>query len=101
MPRADNYNEEVADDFAFEEQNDNYMMYRNNSGEVKNLHLSFKPSRWMLRPESRSCEGVGDEGRRRQRLQRGASSPGASGRPRLAWSCGPGASRSCCASGCV
>ena len=32
--RADNYNEEVVDDFAFEEQNDNYMMYRNNSGEV-------------------------------------------------------------------
>ena len=33
-PRADNYKEDVADDFAFEEQNDNYMMYRSNSGEV-------------------------------------------------------------------
>ena len=31
---ADNYMEEVADDFAYEEQNDNYMMYRSKSGEV-------------------------------------------------------------------
>ena len=32
--RADNYKEEVADNFAYEEQNDNYMMYRSKSGEV-------------------------------------------------------------------
>ena len=36
---ADNYKEEVADDFAYEEQNDNYMMYRSKSGEVGRMML--------------------------------------------------------------
>ena len=43
--------EEVADDFAYEEQNDNYMMYRSKSGEV-----SFAQA-WQSREEytQRGC----------------------------------------------
>ncbi len=41
--RADNYKEEVADDFAYEEQNDNYMMYRSKSGEVSDVRVVQLP----------------------------------------------------------